>query len=150
MGASLVLALRFALAAVFLVSGWEKAVNPSENFLYVLQAYDVLPDALARLAAVVFPWIELGLGVSLALGLWLKAGLAGAVGVSGSLMMIVAQAIIRHLPIDDCGCFGNLVHLPLRGVIFLDAALLAGALRCLGSLSAVRRFSVDRFFDPRV
>jgi hypothetical protein len=144
----LLLALRFALATVFLISGWEKAVNPPENFLYVLQAYNVLPDALARLVSVVFPWVELSLGMSLSLGLWLKASLAGVVCVSGSLLLVVGQAIVRQLPIDDCGCFGNLVHLPLRGVIFLDAAIFTSALLCLGNPEPVRRLSMDRLYDP--
>ncbi|MEI8011412.1 MAG: MauE/DoxX family redox-associated membrane protein [Candidatus Omnitrophota bacterium] len=143
------LLLRFVLASVFIASGWEKAVSPSENFLYILQAYEVLPSVLERLVSVVFPWVELAVGVSLLVGLWLRAGLLAATCVSGSFILIVGQAIIRRLPIDNCGCFGNLVHLPLRGVIFLDLALLTTAWILSSNLAATSFFSLDRAAETR-
>ncbi len=149
MGKYLFLALRLLIAAVFLVSGWEKAVNPPANFLYILQAYDILPAVLERLVSVVFPWIELATGVLLALGLWLRVGLLVSACVSGSFILIVSQAIVRHLPIDNCGCFGNLVHLPLRGVIILDLAIFTTTLLLSWNLIAARRFSLDNACEPR-
>ena len=141
------LVLRFIIALIFIVSGFEKLISPSENFLYVLQAYAVFPDAVARLASVVFPWIELGVGVFLALGLWLRPAILVLSCMSASLIMVVAQAIIRKLPIDSCGCFGNLVHLPLKGVIILDVAIFISTLLFLRDVGAVRRFSLDQLYD---
>lgn len=143
----MLLILRFIIALIFIVSGFEKLISPSENFLYVLQAYAVFPDVIARAASVVFPWIELGVGVFLALGLWLRPAVFVLACMSGSLIMLVAQAIIRRLPIDSCGCFGNLVHLPLKGVIILDVTIFVSALLFLQNTRAVRRFSLDQFYD---
>jgi hypothetical protein len=143
----LLLTGRFCLALVFIVSGFEKLLGPSENFLYVLQAYNVFPSFLEHLASVVFPWIELVLGVFLMLGLWLRFSLLGIAVVSGALILIVLQAIIRQLPIDNCGCFGDLIHLPLRGVILIDIVDLAIALLCLKGWPAAKRFSLDNFYD---
>ena len=118
-----------------------------ENFLYVLQAYQVFPDVIARIAALVFPWIELGVGVFLALGLRLRPTVLVLACMSGSLIVVVGQAIIRRLPIDSCGCFGNLVHLPLRGVIFLDLTIFVSAMLFLRDRGAARRFSLDQRYD---
>ncbi len=143
----MLLILRFLIALIFIVSGFEKLMSPPENFLYILQAYAVFPDPMARFAAVIFPWIELGVGVFLALGLWLRPVAFVLACMSGSLMIVVAQAIVRQLPIDSCGCFGNLVHLPLRGVIFLDLAIFLCAILFLKNTGALRRFSLDQRFD---
>ncbi len=150
MKGNVLLLLRFTVALIFIVSGFEKLMSAPENFIYVLQAYDVFPDFLVRISSVAFPWIELSLGIFLMLGLWLRWVLIGVACLSTALIMVVGQAILRHLPIDNCGCFGNLVHLPLRGVIFLDMAILASVLSCLFHMAAVSRFSLDNHFDaPR-
>ena len=88
----MLLLLRFVIALIFIVSGIEKLISPRENFLYVLQAYEVFPDLLESVASMVFPWIELGIGVFLALGLWLRLAAAALACMSGSLVVVVAQA----------------------------------------------------------
>lgn len=143
------LILRVLLGGLFIVSGLEKAMSPSANFLYVIQAYQILPDALARIASEVFPWVELLTGLFILLGLWLDWALKLLVLISASLMVMVSQAIVRHLPIDDCGCFGNLVHLPLHGVIFIDMTVLVCSLVCLRNLAKTRRMSLDALYDSR-
>lgn len=70
------------------------------------------------------PWFELFLGVFLLLGFYLKWTLRGTLILLGAFIFIVSQAIIRKLPIDECGCFGGLVSLPLHGVLMMDSALL--------------------------
>ncbi len=144
----IILFLRCVVALIFIVSGFEKLSSPAENFLYILQAYELFPDVLARLFSVVFPWIELGIGVFLLFGLWLRLTLAGLTLVSAVFIGVVGQAIIRGLPIDSCGCFGNLVHLPLHGVIFLDISIFSIAIACLRNIEAVRFLSLDRYYDP--
>ena len=139
--------IRIVLGLIFIVSGAEKAIGPSENFLYVIQGYAILPDALARLASWVFPWIELFLGVFILLGLWLDWAFKGLLLVSGSLILMVGQAIVRKLPLDSCGCFGNLVHLPLRGVILLDCSIFLLTLVSLKNLDRARFLSLDALYS---
>ena len=134
---------RFLIAALFIVSGGEKLLGAPENFYYVLQAYAVFPDPLARLLSLVFPWIELGAGVFLAMGLWLRPVLFVLAGISGSFILVVGQAIVRRLPIDNCGCFGDLVHLPLRGVIILDVTTFLVVAACFKYSEAISLFSID-------
>ena len=96
---------RLGLAAVWLVSGVLKAVDPDQTYVAV-RAYDVLPKAGVALVAAILPWFEIVLGVLLLLGVATRA--AAAVG-AGLLLVFVAgvtQAWARGLSID-CGCFGG-------------------------------------------
>jgi uncharacterized membrane protein YphA (DoxX/SURF4 family) len=96
---------RLGLAAVFLVSGTLKALDPDTTYVAV-RAYDLLPKAGVVLVAGVLPWLEI------ALGLLLLAGIATRVvaTVSAGLLLLfvagVTQAWARGLSID-CGCFGG-------------------------------------------
>ncbi len=141
------LGCRFLVAALFIVSGAEKLFGSPENFYYVLQAYAVFPDPLARLLSIIFPWLEFGAGVFLALGLWLRPVLILLAGISGSFVLVVGQAILRGLPIDNCGCFGDLVHLPLRGVILLDVTTFLFVLLCLKYGATISLFSLDGHYN---
>ena len=96
---------RLGLAAVFLVSGVLKAVDPDTTYVAV-RAYDVLPKAGVAVVAGVLPWLEIGLGLLLLAGLATRH--VAAVGAGLLLVFIagVTQAWARGLSID-CGCFGG-------------------------------------------
>lgn len=97
--------VRLGLAAVFLVSGALKVIDPAQTRIAV-RAYELLPPALIGPVATTLPLLELALGTLL---------LAGAVSrwvalASAVLLLVlmggVAQAWARGLSID-CGCFGG-------------------------------------------
>lgn len=96
---------RLGLAAVWLVSGTIKALDPDQTFLAV-RAYDVLPLQAVAIVADVLPWLELALAVLLLLGI----GTRIVAALSAALLLLfiagVAQAWARGLSID-CGCFGG-------------------------------------------
>ena len=96
---------RLGLAAVFLISGVLKAVDPDATYVAV-RAYDVLPRAGVALVAGVLPWLEIALGLLLLAGVATRA--VAAVGTGLMLVFIagVTQAWARGLLID-CGCFGG-------------------------------------------
>ena len=96
---------RLGLAAVFLISGVLKAVDPDATYVAV-RAYDVLPRAGVALVAGVLPWLEIALGLLLLAGVATRA--VAAVGAGLMLVFIagVTQAWARGLSID-CGCFGG-------------------------------------------
>jgi uncharacterized membrane protein YphA (DoxX/SURF4 family) len=98
-------AARLGLAAVFLISGVIKAIDPDATYVAV-RAYDVLPKAGVELVAGVLPWFEIVLGLLLLAGI---ATRAVAVVSAGLLLVFIAgvtQAWARGLSID-CGCFGG-------------------------------------------
>ena len=97
--------VRLGLAAVFLVSGVLKALDPDTTYVAV-RAYDVLPKAGVALVAGVLPWFEIVLGLLLVAGIATRR----VAVVSAGLMLLciagVTQAWARGLSID-CGCFGG-------------------------------------------
>ncbi len=97
--------VRLGLAAVFLVSGALKVVDPAQTRVAVV-AYEVLPPGLVGPVAIGLPLVELALGTLLVAGAFTQwTALASAV-LLVVLMTGVAQAWARGLSID-CGCFGG-------------------------------------------
>ncbi|WP_073487291.1 MauE/DoxX family redox-associated membrane protein [Streptoalloteichus hindustanus] len=97
--------VRFGLAAVWLVSGAIKAAAPERTYLSV-QAFRVLPDALAGPVAAVLPFVELGLGVLVLFGVGTRVVAALSCLVLLAFVAGITQAWARGLSID-CGCFGG-------------------------------------------
>lgn len=96
---------RLGLAAVFVVSGVLKAIDPDATYVAV-RAYDVLPKLGVELVAGVLPWLEIVIGLLLLAGIATRAvAVVSAVLLLG-FMAGVAQAWARGLSID-CGCFGG-------------------------------------------
>ena len=96
---------RLGLAAVFLVSGVLKAIDPDATYVAV-RAYDLLPKLGVALVAGVLPWLEIVIGLLLLAGIATRAvAVVSAVLLLG-FMAGVAQAWARGRSID-CGCFGG-------------------------------------------
>ena len=96
---------RLGLAAVFLVSGVLKAIDPDATYVAV-RAYDLLPKLGVALVAGALPWLEIVIGLLLLVGIATRAvAIASAVLLLG-FMVGVTQAWARGLSID-CGCFGG-------------------------------------------
>jgi protein-disulfide isomerase len=97
-------ASRVGLAAVWLYAGVAKAADPG-RLLVGVNAYQLLPDWMARATAYGLPFLEIGIG------LLLLAGLATRLAAVLSVLLLVvfaagvSSAAARGLSID-CGCFG--------------------------------------------
>jgi uncharacterized membrane protein YphA (DoxX/SURF4 family) len=139
--------LRIAIGSVFLVSSLGKLLSPYQNFLYVIQAYQLLPSSGEVLAAQIFPWIELIVGVFVLLGLWTPWALRGALVLFGIFVVVVGQALLRGLPLESCGCFGEWVHLKPQTVIVMDSLSLLLSFVLLRKISLTQKFSLDSYFD---
>ncbi len=96
---------RFGLAAVWLLSGLPKALDPDQTYVAV-RAYDVLPPLGVELVAAILPWLEIALAVLLLLGLGTRAVAVLSAGLLLVFVAGVSQAWARGLSID-CGCFGG-------------------------------------------
>jgi hypothetical protein len=130
--------VRIIIGSIFLVSGLGKLLSPNQNFLYVVQAYQLLPSWGELLTAQIVPWIE---------GLWTIWGLRGAMVLFGVFVVVVGQALIRNLPLESCGCFGEWIHLKSQTVIVMDSINLLLTLLLLRGLSLTKKFSLDSYFD---
>ena len=139
--------VRILIGLVFLIAGLEKLLSPYQNFLYVIQAYQVLPAAGENLTARVFPWVELFAGLFTVLGLWTPWSLKANLVLNSIFITVVGQALLRGLDIDQCGCFGSLAHISLQQVLVLDSVLLLSIVYLLCHLSKANQFSLDRLFE---
>lgn len=101
----LTLLARLILGAVLLVAGALKVPNLPKSAMAV-RAYEMLPVPVANFLGYTLPWIEIGLGLLLIVGVTVK--ISGALGGLTMLAFIfaIAQAWARGLSID-CGCFGG-------------------------------------------
>lgn len=98
-------AARLGLAAVWLISGTIKALDPAETYVAV-RAYDVLPKAGVELVAAILPWLEIVLGLLLLIGYGTRLVAILSAALLLAFIAGVSQAWARGLSID-CGCFGG-------------------------------------------
>ena len=142
--------IRLFLGCLFLISGGEKLLSPYENFLYVVQGYDVVNFfGLDVIVAGIFPWIEFCLGGFIVLGLYLKASLVLAMLTNIGFICFVSQAIIRKLSLESCGCFGDLMKVPLQTILKMDILILILFIWVLCRLSLAKSCSLDQFLEDK-
>ena len=134
------------IGGFFVISGAEKLIQPYANFLYVVQNYDVVHGGLAELAARCVPWIELFCGLFMIFGLWLNIVLRISWLMPIVFMGVVSQAIIRKLPIHECGCFGELASIPLPIVLLFDSFLLIMITILIFFKKRTSSLSLDSYF----
>ena len=118
--------LRVLLGGVFVFAGFSKLVLPHAEVVAHIQQYQVLPAWLVSITATFLPWIEVGSGTALLIG-FCTTPVALLIAVQllsfSALMGIVLAA---GIPIENCGCFGNLglPETPLQ-VLMRDLIMLA-------------------------
>jgi uncharacterized membrane protein YphA (DoxX/SURF4 family) len=101
----LTLLSRLILGGVLIVAGALKIGNLQKSAMSV-RAYEMLPIWLANFFGYALPWVEIGIGALLILGVAVRImGALGALIMLGFIIAI-AQAWARGLSID-CGCFGG-------------------------------------------
>ncbi len=138
--------LRILIGGFFFVVGFDKIMHPYQNFLYVVQAYQLFPEFLEEIVARIFPWMEFFLGLFLLLGLWLKWTLRSFLLIISAFLLMIAQALIRKLPIDNCGCFGGLFSSKIQHTFALDACLWVMVSLMLKHIVDTEKWSLDRYF----
>ena len=138
--------MRIWIGIIFVLSGTQKLLEPYQNFLYVIQSYQVLSHPWDTVAAIIFPWVELILGIFTILGLWTRWALRGLLLLTTVFMAVVAQAIVRNLPIKECGCFGEALSFPLPTTLFLDSVLWVYVAFLIIRLERTNGFSIDTYY----
>ena len=135
--------LRIVVGSVLLVSRFENAIHPYQNFLYAIQAYQILPGWAQTMTAVIAPWVELMIGLFLVLGLWTMKALRWALMLFAVFIVVVAQALLRALPLEHCGCFGSWIQATPRQIIVFDSFCFLVLMVLLRNLVKTQRFSLD-------
>jgi uncharacterized membrane protein YphA (DoxX/SURF4 family) len=120
--------IRFLLGFLFLYSALDKILYPAK-FAEVIYNYRLLPVELLNICAIVVPWIEITIGMTLLLGIWLTSSALLLSGLTVVFIGLLLSAIVRGLNIE-CGCFslnseGSLVSWKR---IFEDVLILIGGI----------------------
>lgn len=102
--ATLLLVGRLCLG-VFLAPSAIAKLTHLKRFAQDLIAYEILPAGVARIAAFILPWVELGLAVSLILGIALPATAMTTAFVFAAFSAAVVVNLRRGREIS-CGCYG--------------------------------------------
>jgi len=94
---------RVLVGSVFVVVAVTKIMDP-KLFANEIGNYDLLPNYLLNIPAIILPWIELVVGFMLLMGIKLKTNSF----IAGSLLVVFTIGVItawsRGLDIN-CGCF---------------------------------------------
>lgn len=99
------LGLRLFLGGVFLYASWDKALDPGA-FAGVVRNYQILPEPLVHIAALMLPWLELFVGICLLGGFWLPGALLWANGLMLVFTLALAVNMMRGINVS-CGCFSS-------------------------------------------
>ena len=99
------LAARVYLGGVFIMAAWGKILDPY-NFAISIATYQMMPDQVVNMMAIIMPWLELFAGVILIVGFHTRAQ---TLLINAMLVMFII-AIIWALAHDlqmQCGCFAS-------------------------------------------
>ena len=116
---------RGLVGGVFVFAGFSKLLLPHAEVVALMQQYTVIPATITPWLAALLPWLELASGTALVIGFYTTpaALLVGAQLVGFSMLMLLVIAL--GVPIEDCGCFGNLgLHETPPQVLLRDLVLL--------------------------
>jgi rhodanese-related sulfurtransferase len=92
------------MAGIFIYASIDKIAHPAA-FAKDVFNYQILPDALVNLMALLLPWLELFLGLCLLAGIWLPGAVLTVNGLLIAFLAAFVFNLARGLDVN-CGCFG--------------------------------------------
>jgi uncharacterized membrane protein YphA (DoxX/SURF4 family) len=110
------IAARLAMAGIFIYASIDKIAHPAA-FAKDVFNYQILPDAMINLTALVLPWLELILGLCLLIGVWMP----GAVLAVNGLLLVFFAALVFNMArgLDvNCGCFSTGSDAPIMSTTY--------------------------------
>ena len=119
---------RIILGSVFLWACWDKIIHP-EAFALAIANYQIVPEQIANIGALILPWVELACGISLVINRWAHGGALIAAALMLVFMGALGYNMFRGIDVN-CGCFtldeqapGNMWLYLIRDIIFLSLAV---------------------------
>jgi uncharacterized membrane protein YphA (DoxX/SURF4 family) len=99
------LVARAYLGVIFVWACWHKIVEP-QSFALDVATYQIVPLQVINFFALVLPWIELGAGLLLILGVRVRAAALLVSGMMAMFLVALTVALARGLQLS-CGCFAS-------------------------------------------
>ncbi len=124
---------RLFLGGIFIFSGFLKLSEPVENFRGMIAAYGVIPYAGIGFIAYTIPWLEFVTGIFLVLGYFPRAAALVLGFLAFSFVSLIVWAKLNGTLPENCGCFGEGIHISPYQMVLLDL---------LNILLAVRLFQI--------
>lgn len=120
---------RLVAGAVFIVSGWAKAIDPWGFALKVeeyLNAWslDGLPHEAIMAACVCLACVEFVTGILLATGCLRRVTVWVALAMMAGMLPLTVY-IALYNPVEDCGCFGDFITISNTATMWKNVALTA-------------------------
>jgi len=121
---------RIVVGGIFIYASIDKILH-ADQFARIVFNYHLVPAPLINIFALLLPWVELGAGIFLVVGIWPRA--AGLVLTAMVMMFLVALSInwVRGVSLE-CGCFtvsssakGAIADLVVRDLLLLLLAIQA-------------------------
>lgn len=128
--------LQLTLGIVFIAAGLTKIFRQKALLPFLLELK--LHPPLARIVALIVPWLELGIGVALASGLQSMIVPFASVGLSLMFTFTLAVALQTRTS-EPCHCFGSWDSGPVSAIAIMRSILLS-----LATVSLL----VDRSWNP--
>ncbi len=122
------LGARLIVGATLVYAGTAKLAVAPEEFANVIVSYGLVGPDLALPLAGLLPWVEVAVGWALAAGFLGRAAAGAAAAMYAMFLFALGHALAFGIPLPNCGCFGDSVHLsPAHAMLFdsLSAALCA-------------------------
>jgi uncharacterized membrane protein YphA (DoxX/SURF4 family) len=135
---------RLMLGALFVAASIDKIAHPGE-FATIIHNYQLLPDSLINIVAIVLPWLEGLLGFMIICGFMLP----GATVLANLLLLTFFSALVYNLTRGlnvHCGCFSTKITGEPQTTWYLirDSAFLLLGLTVLFKVFLGKRLSRSR------
>ena len=139
-----ILALRMALAAIFLASAAGKLIDIDRYSIRAVYEFNILPGSLARVYGFALPFIELICALGLLFGVLTRLSALGIGALSVSFFVAKGIILLRGQDIA-CGCFGPITSTLASVSIYADPPIVLMSLAVMLSPDFSRKwFSVGK------
>ncbi len=97
--------MRMILGGVFSFSAWSKIMAP-QALADAIVGFEIIPESIALVAAIMLIWLELICGIFMFLGLWARATVIVITGMLTLFEIGLISVVVRGIEVN-CGCFGQ-------------------------------------------
>jgi uncharacterized membrane protein YphA (DoxX/SURF4 family) len=146
------LTARWILGLVFIYASFHKIISPAD-FAKAIYGYDLFPNTLINLIAIVLPYVELVSGIALVTGIYPRSAALIIITLLFAFIVVLTINLVRGIEFD-CGCFAfsengysNSAEISLiRNFILLGVGMYVFLYRYhrKGCLLEIRSFSISR------